>query len=368
MTIRANLLSCFASEPTTLRRRLPRPMLLPDLTQWYAHNQERGRLPDEWQDYDPSQIARSIGVPVWLTVQPWEVTFDDEVEVEREETKERRTVTIHTEEGDLEAEWTRASESDPWIQSDYLLSSQDDLPAAAAWAEHRGHELVTEGVTDTEMSIIDDGLMAILLAPRPFVSLMDELLGWENGMRFLQEHAEALGEILEVLEAEYLDLVTALSQLSGQIVVTPDVLDTERFPPDLFESYLQASFASTAEELHVYRKKLLVKAGSPLEALLPLLAETGLDALADIGPERDVDLAQARDLLGSDVTLWGGISPEALLPTTPHRQLEEEVKRAVAQTQDDPRTLIGVAGGVPPAADFGRLKDLPGMVSAARRR
>ena len=47
--------------------------ILPNLTLWYDWHAERDTLPDGWRGWSLPQIARSLGVPAWLTVRPFRV-------------------------------------------------------------------------------------------------------------------------------------------------------------------------------------------------------------------------------------------------------------------------------------------------------
>jgi hypothetical protein len=168
-----------------------------------------------------------------------------------------------------------------------------------------------------------------------------------------------------VLEQKVQELLEQIAMLPGQIVVSPDNLDAQFISPTFFQRYLAASYRHSAEILHAGDKLLLAGSGGPVAKLLIPLASAGVDGVEGIcgSPQSDASLAEARLLAGPDLTLWGGIPQDALLPDFDEQQFEAIVSQATYEASADPRAILGVADVVPVQADLARLQRMPTLIA-----
>lgn len=359
MTYKADLLARFAGQADD------RPLYLPDLTLWYDWHQRRGTLPEGWRGYSLPQIARALAVPVWLAARPWRVETPGVEIVTREENGER-VVRSETPAGTLTARWTLGPDGD-WWQTEYPVKRKEDLTAALQLVEARSYVMDASRLASLEGSVSDDGLLAIEIPRRPYSDLLHEFLGWSEGLVLLGE--PEVGEIIAVLETKLQHLVQAVADLPSDIVLSPDNLDGQFISPPMFGAYLGDSYRHTAGALHQSNKYLLVHIGGPIRHLLAPLAEAGVDGIEGIAgpPQGDLTLAQARDIAGPELTLWGGI-PQDFLPDTRKRgQFEASVVQAVQQAKGDHHMILGVADRVPVDAELSRLEAIPSLIERALR-
>ena len=112
--------------------------------------------------------------------------------------------------------------------------------------------------------------------------------------------------------------------------------------------------------MHRNGNYLWVHIGGISRHLLPLLAGSGIDGLAGISgpPQSDATLSEARKATGPDITLWGGIPQDYVMPMVDMSLLIESVEAAKAFAATDHRTIIGIADHVPVDAEFSRLKEI----------
>jgi uroporphyrinogen-III decarboxylase len=121
------------------------------------------------------------------------------------------------------------------------------------------------------------------------------------------------------------------------------------------------SYRLSAEVLHQYGQRLLVHVGGPIRHLLTPMTEVGVDG----PPQGDMSLAQAREIVGRQVTLWGGIPQDFLLDMHDRQEFEATVIQAVQEAKSDSRMILGVADRVPVDANLSRLEALPALVEQA---
>ena len=357
MTYRTDLLARFSGHAGTTR------LYMPDLTLWYNWHRGRGTLPPSRQEMSLPQVARAMGVPIWLPVQPWRVETPG-VRVETTEDEGSRTTTWQTPAGTLTSRWITGPDGD-WWQTEHPVKSAADLEAALAFARARTYVLDDTDLAAQAAEVGQDGLLALSIPRRPYSDLLHDYLGWGEGLYYLAE--PEIAEILAALEGALDRLVEQVAALPGDVILSPDNLDGQYISPRAFEQHLSAGYSRTAETAHRHAKSLIVHVGGPVRHLLAPLAACGIDVIEGIAgpPQGDADLAEARRLAGPNLALWGGISQDLLLPTHDQAAFETAIAQAARQAVTDPRILIGIADRVPVDADLERLRAIPQLIAQA---
>jgi hypothetical protein len=341
------------------------PLYLPNLTLWYGWHAGHDTLPAAWRGWSLPQIARSLGVPAWLTARPYCIDWGG-VEIATTETAGERVTRYRAPSGVLTERWTLGPDGD-WWETEYPVKTPDDLRVLLDIVAARRYIMGTAGLERLHGEVGDDGVVALELPRRPFSQIFLEWLGWSDGLLLFFDAQELVEEIVAVLEQQVQALATQIASLPGQIVLSPDNLDAQFISPAFFKRYLAASYRRTADLLHARDKVLLAGTGGPIRKLLAPLAAAGVDALegASGPPQSDATLTEARQLTGPGFTLWGGIPQDALLPEFDRRDFEALVAQATREANTDPRAILGVADVVPFHADLDRLQALPSLVCAA---
>jgi hypothetical protein len=357
MTSKAEILSRFSGEAGE------RPLYLPDLTLWYDWHQRKGTLPDRWKDYSLPQVARALGVPVWLVARPWRVETPG-VEILTEKRGGERVIRYQAPTGTLVARWTLGPDG-AWWQTEYPVKTKADLAAALELVNSRSYALDSAELAGLEAMVGDDGILAIEIPRRPYSDLLHELLGWGEGLMLLGE--PAIQEIITILETKLQCFVQEVTHLSGHVILAPDNLDGQFIPPRVFQQHLADSYRLTAEVLHRHGKRLLVHVGGPIRHILAPLAAAGVDGIEGVAgpPQGDVSLAQAREIAGPDLTLWGGIPQDFLVDMHDREEFEAAVIQAVQEARGDSRMIVGVADRVPVDAELGKLEAIPALIEQA---
>jgi hypothetical protein len=358
MTAKDEILARFSGEAAG-----ERPLYLPDLTLWYDWHQKKGTLATKWQDYLLPQIARAMGVAIWLTARPWRVETPG-VEIVITEQNNERVIRAETSAGTLIARWIVGPDG-AWWQTEYPVKTEADLDAVLELVKARTYVLDPTELAQREAEVGDDGILALELPRRPYSDILHEFLGWSDGLMFLGE--AAIPEINAILETKLPSLVKEIAKLPGHVVLSPDNLDGQFIPPRTFQEYLADSYRRTAEVLHQHNKRLLVHIGGPIRHILPTMAGADVDGVEGIAgpPQSDLSLTQARAMVGSGLILWGGIPQDFLLDIHDRQNFEDAVRQAVQEAREDGRMILGVADRVPVDAELGRLEAIPALIEQA---
>jgi hypothetical protein len=354
MTLKTEILSRFSGEADN------QLLYVPDLTLWYDWHRKKDTMPGKWKNYSLPQIARDMGVPIWLTVRPWQIETPG-VEITTTENETERVVRVESAYGVLVWRWVIGPDG-AWWQTEYPVKTPDNLLTVVELVKARTYVLDSKKLTQLEAEVGDDGILAIEIPRRPYSDLLHEFLGWGDGLMLLSE--PAIAEINAVLETKLQAFMQEIAQLPGHIIFSPDNLDGQFISPPVLQEYLVSSYRLTADVLHEHDKYLLVHVGGPIKHLLSHLATTGVDGLEGIAglPQSNASLTAARELTGSNMILWGGIPQDLLLETYEEQEFETVVKEVVQDVIPDNRMILGVADRVPVEAELSRLEAIPKLV------
>ena len=357
MTHRAAILSRFSGSGGG-----ESPFYLPDLTLWYDWHKSRGTLPPGWQDRSLPDVARAMGVAVWLPARPWQVEHSG-VDIAVVEHEGERVVRSTTSAGELVARWTVGPDGD-WWQTEYPVKEPGDLAAALEVVKARSYRLDPAHLVGPEADVGDDGILALEIPRRPYSDLLHEFLGWSEGLMLLYE--SAVQEMLAVLEGKLQALVREVAHLGGDLVFSPDNLDGQYISPRMFKKDLATSYLRTAEVLRAHGKRLVIHVGGPIRHLVAPLAESGVAGIEGIAgpPQSNVTLTEAREIAGEKLVLWGGIPQDYLIDSHEQAAFEDAVQRAVQEARGDGRMILGVADRIPVDAGLDRLQELPRLIEA----
>jgi hypothetical protein len=358
MTYQTEILARFAGE------KVERTLFLPDLTLWYDWHTKRGTLPERWRDHSLPQIAWAMGAPAWLPIAPYRVETPG-VDVEMIENQGERVVRTKTSVGTLVARWSLGPDGD-WWQVEYPVKVADDLGAVLQVAKSRTYVLEPDILTEAEREVGDDGVVAIEIPRRPYSDVLHEFLGWSDGLLFLRH--PVIEEINAILEAKLQRFVDDVAQLPGSVVFSPDNLDGQFVSPRAFGRYLADSYCETVRTLRQHGKHLLIHIGGPIRHLVQPLMQAGVAGFEGVAgpPQGDLSLAEARQLAGPELVLWGGIPQDYLSSTHDLNVFEQAVTAVAGEAQADTRVILGIADRVPVNAELGRLQAIPGLVDQAQ--
>lgn len=356
MSIRDRILDCFSGFGAGPRQPL---RLLLDLTLWHKWHRERHTLPHGW--HSAPDAARALGTAVWAPFKAWRVEYDG-VEVSTEQTVAQRDIIYQVRGRMLLARWTLGPDGD-WWQTEYPVKTPEDLEAAVEIAAARRYVVDPAGLAAWRASVGEDGVVPLELPMRPYSDVFHTMVGWSEGVVLTMGAGKPLvAQIVASLERALAGLTAQLAGLEGDLLLAPDNLDGQYISPRAFKEYLTPSYAATAEVGRQCGKSLVVHVGGPARRLLPLLQQAGVDAIEGIAgpPQGDASLAEAREVAGPDVTLWGGISQDMLIAEHDEEAFEAAVREALAQAEADAsgRVILGVADRVPVDAELGRLRRL----------
>jgi hypothetical protein len=339
-----------------------RPLFMPDLSLWFDWHSKRGTLPEAHKGNSLPDIASALNCPAWMVHTPWQLEHDG-IDVTREKSETQRIIKYHTKSRVLSEIWSLGPDGD-WWQTEYPVKDEDDLDAAEEIVNAMQYRPKPSHQPETGSNpcIVD----VIQLPKTPYSDMLHTMLGWSDGLMLMMAEEDRLTEMLEVMEAKRNELIQKLAaDCSHSIFLAPDNLDGQFISPGSFGNHLEESYRKTCETLHQHDNYLWVHIGGISKHLVPLLAESGIDGLSGISgpPQSDATLVDARKATGPNITLWGGIPQDYVMPMVDLSLLIESIEAAKAFAENDNRTIIGIADHVPVEAEFSRLQEISNRIN-----
>ena len=339
-----------------------RLLFMPDLSLWFEWHSERGTLPEEHRGSSLAGIASALNCPAWAVQTPWQLEYDG-IDVTREKSETQRAIKYRAKSKVLSEIWSLGPDGD-WWQTEYPVKDEDDLDAAEEIVKAMQYRLKSfaPSAAESNPGVLD----AIQLPKTPYSDMLHTMLGWSDGLMLMMSEEDRLTELLGIMEEKRNALIQTLAAgFSHSIFLAPDNLDGQFISPAVFDKNLASSYQSAREILHQQNNCLWVHLGGISRHLLPLLAAAGVDGLAGISgpPQSDATLAEARKAAGANITLWGGIPQDYVMPQHDLSVLVESVEAAKAFAAADNRTIVGIADHVPVDAEFSRLMEISNRIN-----
>ena len=146
-----------------------------------------------------------------------------------------------------------------------------------------------------------------------------------------------------------------------------DDLGTQHGPvmsPALYRRLIKPCHGRMVQAVKRFDKPVLLHSCGSVAAFIPDLIEVGFDALHPIQVSaQDMDSARLKREFGHDITFWGGIDTQRVLPMGKPEDVRQEVRRRIADLGPGGGYVLGavhnVQAEVPP-------ENILAMVEAAR--
>ena len=194
--------------------------------------------------------------------------------------------------------------------------------------------------------------------------LMHYWMGVESVSYALVDYPEVLGEVVEAINANNLELIDLLADSPAEIVLMGDNFSSDIQPPGFFRRWSAAYYEEAVRRLHAAGKFVAVHIDGRLEGAIRMIRETGADCGDAITPTPFGDLtpAECRDEAGPDFILSGGVSPDLWLPNVPLETFEAKVLQWLELRRESPRLIANAGDQVPPGADEDRIAIMRDLV------
>jgi len=171
--------------------------------------------------------------------------------------------------------------------------------------------------------------------PNPGVGavMMATAMGMENAMLAFYDNREMFDRLLKVFAEYHLEVTRTMLELGAPMIYNTwhDFGVSAGWSPEIFREAFKPLIKVTIDLVHSYDALYLYFDNGPIRPLLPDLAEIGVDILHTLcpPPAGDVDLAEAKRLIGDRVCLLGNVDAIWVVQKGTPEQVREAVREAI---------------------------------------
>lgn len=281
----------------------------------------------------------------------YQTRYDDTVDVS-EETAGARSLTLYrTPVGTLVKEETYLPQSFCKALNRYPVSSRRDLDVLLHIIEHRRLVPIDmQAYWERAETVARCEGVPILAVPRtPLPEFFHDWAGVQAAVLLLADHGDQVRRVLQAMERQGDDVLESVCAASPPLVHFCDNLTSAIFA-GLYDELMARPYGRRLDVLHAAGVKCAVHLDGTVRGLLPKLTAAGFDAIESLTPKPvgDMDLADMRQLAGSDsVLLWGGVPGAMFAPPYGWDDMRKHVRRLLDCWEEGP-FVVGSADQIPP--------------------
>jgi uroporphyrinogen decarboxylase len=175
--------------------------------------------------------------------------------------------------------------------------------------------------------VLGAGLVHQIQFMRGYAASLEDLIVAPDFVRaFMERYADFWVCMTERALQEVGDLV--------DLAMFGDDLGTQRGPvmnPSLYRRLIKPYHARMVQTIKRFGKPVLLHSCGSVAAFIPDFIEVGLDALHPIQVSaKNMESAKLKREFGRDITFWGGVDTQRVLPLGTPQEVREEVRRRIA--------------------------------------
>jgi uroporphyrinogen-III decarboxylase len=363
MTDRERLLAILAGQSPD---RIP---WIPRLEIWYEGQKRRGTMPARYEGWTLREIEKDLGTGTPARAGRVFRTELRDVEVERETQGDEILTRYITPLGTVSTQFQRSETLERGginaiAQREHMIKGPDDYPVVEYLVEHTEITPTYDAYLAYEAEIGDDGLPLVSLGVDPMYSILREYIGYNDAFYHLHDYPEQVEHLLGVL----LEQAAVIQQIAldspAKLFLQGEHFDSRMTPPPLFQKYMVPYFKPFAERLRGRGKALSCHADADTSLLLDLIVEAGFDMAECFvtAPMVPVTMAQAREVFGTKVIIWGGIPSVLLCEPYTDQDFDDYMRELFRTVAPGDAFILGVADNVLAEAKLGRIRRVSEMV------
>lgn len=233
---------------------------------------------------------------------------------------------------------------------EWRLKDVHDYPAAeylvedSAWLPDYGT------FEELEREIGDRGLAFPYLPASPVQELVQRWIGVEGFAFHLEDHRTHVERLMRVMQRKNEELYRIAADSPSPFVVACENTSTRMISPATFERYSVPHLASFADIVHARGKIAITHMCGHIRALLPMIAQTGVDGINCVTPPPlgDTEWREVFEVLGDDVIVDALIGPSAWLGPATDGEVRRNVEAIVTDDLLDRNIMLtAAADGLP---------------------
>ena len=244
----------------------------------------------------------------------------------------------------------------------YPVSTPEHLRVVTDLVERTQYRADEEQFTDAASRMGHRGEPTIFLNSSGFTELIKEHCGLARTFYLLTDHPSAVEEYLEACDRRDSRQIDAALQLPCRIFNLGDHATNEFTPPAILKRYMLPRWQWISERLHRAGRFVHSHWDGNAKAILPYLAETGLDSVEALTPkpQGDITLEEIKAAVGESIVCLDLLLAIAFLPNYPLADLLDFARRAIDTFA--PHLILGVSDEISQIGEIERVETISELV------
>ena len=265
-------------------------------------------------------------------------------------------------------EMTRDGISLPFVRS-YPIESPDDFDAVAEVFEHMDVIPTPDAYRTFQERIGDRGLAVTnnFLGASPVHLILHDLVAMDQFFYLYEDVRDAVYRLCERMEPFFDACLNTILASDAEVILWGANYDQDLTWPPFFEQEIAPWLRKVADRVHGAGKHLLTHTDGENQALFRYYPGCGFDVGESVCPRpmTKSTLAEIREGMGPDITVWGGIPSVALLDDSmDDRSFEAYLDGVFESLGTGERLILGISDNVPADANLDRMERIKERVEA----
>jgi hypothetical protein len=295
------------------------------------------------------------------------VTTYQNVEVVEERDGDEISRTFRTPLRDLSLRARMVHDIGVEMEHQHMVRTVEDVIAYRFLYEDAVHTPRYDYVQQRRQAMGDAGVYSIFGPPTPLLDLIMFQVRLPTIYFLMQDHPAEMEELLTAMHrrnCEYYELAAAAP---GEVVRSFEDTSTTLVSPELYRRYCLRQLQDYRDICHAHGKLFVPHMCGFLRGVLTDLAKTALDGIEAITPPPlgDCPIGLAREALGPEVTLIGGLDPTQFVGATPAKT-RAMIQEYLSQMGDGRRMVLGHEE-IHIRADFESVRVIPDLLDQYAR-
>lgn len=176
--------------------------------------------------------------------------------------------------------------------------------------------------------------------------------GFENALIDAVAHPVFYQELLQRFTELYLELIEYCSDIPADAIMFEDDWGYQQgviLGPETWRRMIKPFQKKIYAAVHAQGKYAISHCCGSVVDIMPDIIEIGLDVLESVQPEaRGMNPYELKDTWGKDITFWGALGSQSMIPNGTPQQIRQEVKDLIAQMGKGGGYILGPAKPLQP--------------------
>jgi hypothetical protein len=357
MTDRERMLAVLKGQEVDRIPWIPRTLL------WYRAHKLAGTLPPQWRELDLRQIERELGIGTPARDGAVFTTRVEGLEVRETEIEQGTVTEFMTPSGTVREVTQRSDYLEkrglPGRVMEHRLKTPEDLEVWEYVVRNTLYDPGYEEFEEYDRDIGEEGLPLVSCGDLPYYDFAEKLAGYEGAFYQMADHPQAVDRLLNLmLEVHRERLWPVLEKSPGIMFLHGAHLSDVVTPPPIYERYVAPYYREFIPRMHKAGKYVVMHADADLSLILDHVKSTGWDMLECFvtAPMVPLTMERARQVFGTETSLWGGIPSTLLSPNVSEEEFRSYVADLFRTIAPGRAFVLGVADNVMPDSLIDRVR------------